>query len=360
MRPEPIRGSDRGRRPPFPGLGLGLLALLVGGGCNREKHSLPEPASSKSPAPALSAEVPRHPGGRRIVAIGDLHGDLSATRAVLRLASAVDAEDRWTGGSLIVVQTGDQLDRGDQEREIVDLFERLRAEARSLGGDVLALNGNHEVMNVQGDFRYVTEAGFRGFEAIQPASSFAPRFPPRERARAAAFLPGGAYANKLGARDVIAIVGDNVFAHAGVLMKHLQFGTDRINREVSRWMTGDSPRLPAIVAAEDGPIWTRVYGEPTPSASTCRELNAVLSALKATRMIVGHTVQRSGISSACGNQLHRIDVGLSRHYGNNPIQALEVQDGRTRVLSSSREALLGKRPEKPQTIPANHSLSAPR
>jgi hypothetical protein len=46
----------------------------------------------------------------RIVAFGDVHGDLEATRSALRLARAIDEEDRWIGGELIVVQTGDQLD----------------------------------------------------------------------------------------------------------------------------------------------------------------------------------------------------------------------------------------------------------
>ena len=56
---------------------------------------------------------------QRIVAFGDVHGDLEAARGALRLAGAIDEQDRWIGGDLIVVQTGDQLDRGDQEQAIL-------------------------------------------------------------------------------------------------------------------------------------------------------------------------------------------------------------------------------------------------
>jgi hypothetical protein len=98
----------------------------------------------------------RVPAAGRIVAIGDLHGDLNATRQALRLAGAIDASDQWIGGDLVVVQTGDQLDRGDNEQEILDLFERLASQAAKTGGAVYSLNGNHELMNAVFDFRYVT------------------------------------------------------------------------------------------------------------------------------------------------------------------------------------------------------------
>ena len=100
---------------------------------------------------------------QRIVAFGDVHGDLEAARGALRLAGAIDEQDRWIGGDLIVVQTGDQLDRGDQEQAILDLFERLRIESEAAGGAFHALLGNHELMNARVDLRYVTDGGFADF-----------------------------------------------------------------------------------------------------------------------------------------------------------------------------------------------------
>jgi hypothetical protein len=52
---------------------------------------------------------------------------------------------------------------------------------------------------------------------------------------------------------------------------------------------------------------------------------------------VGHTVQKAGISSACGERVFRIDVGLSAYYGNNPVQVLEVTTKGTRILTAGAE-----------------------
>src|SRR5215468_9336955 len=80
------------------------------------------------PAPAGCTIAPlalRMPAPKRLVAIGDLHGDLAAMRAALRAAGAIDDGDRWVGGELVVVQTGDVLDRGDDEQAMLDLLARL-------------------------------------------------------------------------------------------------------------------------------------------------------------------------------------------------------------------------------------------
>jgi hypothetical protein len=285
---------------------------------------------------SAAGESFRHGLPGRLIAIGDLHGDIAATRAALRLGGAIDASDRWIGDTLTVVQTGDQLDRGDEEREILDLLRQLEASAQADGGQVIALNGNHEVMNVQGDFRYVTPGGIGAFAGVTPRSPLARSAPPAFVDRAAAFLPGGAYALELAERDVIAVVGDSVFVHGGLLPDHVRYGIDRINRETQAWMRGGERQAPVAIAAESAPIWVRDYSLDPVSPRACEMLGEVLLALKVSRMVVGHTVQSQGISSACDDRIYRIDVGLSRYYGQNPIQVLEIDAGKTRVLRAQR------------------------
>jgi len=321
-------------------LSLALLATLALG-CRREDptpaptKTAPRPAPKASAAPAPAAAPFRFPSAERIVAIGDVHGDLEATRRALRLAGAIDEEDDWSGGALVVVQTGDQLDRGDDERAILDLFDRLRTRAPKAGGKFIALNGNHETMTVAGDFRYVTPGGFTAFDNVGASSGGDPRIarlPPRARGRAAAFFPGGAYARKLAEQDVAVVVGDSVFVHAGVLLAHVDYGIGRINAEVKAWMQGDRDTPPRVIASDEAPVWTRLYGTPAPSPAACEELGKVLERLGAKRMVVGHTVQENGITSACDERVYRIDVGMARAYGSRPVEALEIRPDGVRVL----------------------------
>jgi hypothetical protein len=329
-----------------------LLALVLVGGvaaCDRtpepprvepQKPAAPPsvPSGASARPAALGAEKSRLAQPERLVAIGDLHGDLDATRDVLRLAGAIDDADRWSGGSLVVVQTGDQIDRGDEDRAVLDLLQRLSTEASAAGGALHILNGNHETMNAEGDFRYVTEPSFREFDGVDARklpTAARNMLPEGAHARAAAFLPGGAYAEQLALRPVVLIVGDSVFVHGGLLPEHVAYGLDRLNEEVSEWLRGQRA-MPEIIAGEDAPVWTRLYSTgPVPSA-ICKKLEQVLSSLLVRRMVVGHTIQDSGITSACGDQVFRIDVGMSDYYGKPDVAALEIADGKTRILSGSK------------------------
>lgn len=324
-----------------------------------EHRSAPEPnaspartapqARTDTAAPAESApletpavEQARSSAPTRVVAIGDLHGDLSATRDVLQLVGAIDERDRWVGGKLTVVQTGDQLDRGDDERGILDLLHRLGEQARAQGGKLLVLNGNHETMNAMGDFRYVTPGAredFADVDARQLPAEVAAQLPADLRGRAAAFLPGGSYAQQLAERPLIALVDDTVFVHGGVHLDHVKYGIDRINRETAQWLEGSGP-APDILTAEDGPVWSRIYSEPTPSPQACQELGRVLEAVGAKRMVVGHTVQRQGITSACSERVWRIDVGMSSYYGGDRVMALQIEDGKVTVLERAKSDVL--------------------
>lgn len=297
----------------------------------------PQANAPVSAAPAASSKgeenfrLASHP---RVVAIGDVHGDLGALREALRLAGAIDSDDRWVGKDLAVVQTGDQVDRGDQDREVLDVLEKLEGEAEAAGGALHVLNGNHELMNAMLDFRYVTAKSFVTFDDMKRrAPAGAQRLPEAEHGRAAAFAPGGPYARKLAKHLTIAQVGDSLFAHAGVLPAHVDYGLSRINREASTFLAGKLREPPRALASDDSPVWTRLYGGPEVPAETCAILDRVLAGVGAKRLVVGHTVQKAGISSACKDKLFRIDVGLSDYYGDHPTQVLEITAGGTRVLT---------------------------
>jgi hypothetical protein len=296
-----------------------MLLLFAISACDKG-HAPPAPTPAVPPVAAaatctLAPIALKLPMPKRVVAIGDLHGDLDAARAALRAAGAIDPSDRWIGGDLTIVQTGDVLDRGDDEAKIEELLERLDTEARARGGAVIALLGNHELMNAAHDFRYVTPGGAKDFGG--------------DRARALA--PGGVWAKRLAHRNVIAIVGDTVLSHAGVTAEwatHL----DELNEHSRCWLDGQEGTAPTqALTAEDSPVWTRVWGG---DHVDCAALAGVLAQLGAKRMVVAHTPQPAGINSQCDGALWRIDTGLSKFYG-GPIEVLELGDP-PKVLRGTR------------------------
>ena len=110
----------------------------------------------------------RLPFSRRIVAVGDLHGDLSNARRVLDFSGVIDEYGDWSGDIDFFVQTGDIIDRypepllvilhppnkilfrGDDTIHLFVWMDRLRSQAENAGGVVLSHLGNHEWMNAIG------------------------------------------------------------------------------------------------------------------------------------------------------------------------------------------------------------------
>ncbi len=306
----------------------GALILLAfaasAAACDRKQPREGIAGSSAAPntPPASGANrcnlVPlplRRPQPERLVAIGDVHGDLAATRSALKAAGAIDDSDNWIGGKLVVVQTGDVLDRGDDEQAILDLLFVLEGKAKAAGGELILLLGNHELMNAAGDFRYVTPRSRNAFGD-----------------RVAALKPGGEYAKKLAAYDVVTIVGDTVFAHAepvGPFATQLE----EVNMSSRCWLDGQGGsgyEPPIAMTSEDSPVWTRAYGMET---ADCDAAKAAMTAIGVKRIVVGHTVQEK-INSVCDGAVWRIDVGLAKLY-DGPIEVLEVYPT-PRVIQGTR------------------------
>lgn len=127
--------------------------LLIGVGC------------ATMPATAPQSSRPHHD---RVIAIGDIHGSYSGLVSIMKEAALIDGDNRWTGGNTLLVQTGDVLDRGEDIRRVLDLLMALQTQAEAAGGKVVALLGNHEVMNIFGSRHYVNPKAYKSFAG--PAS----------------------------------------------------------------------------------------------------------------------------------------------------------------------------------------------
>jgi len=322
-----------------------LLIALAMQACSEPASAPPDPPAPEDAA-ADAAEDTGPPLGdrpvppptflpvdddRRVVAIGDVHGDIAAARAVLRLAGILGDGNTWVGGETVVVQVGDQLDRGDDEQAILELFERLSDAAWEAGGGFYPLHGNHETMNVALDFRYVTTGGWADF-ADQAEGVTDPEImahPEPERGRVVAFRPGGPFARLLAGHNTVMVVGDTIFVHGGVVPSQLALGLENINAEVQGWMRGELPR-PTLISSDDSVVWSRHFSRET-DAMDCQLLDEVLTATSASRMVVAHSVQSDGINAECAGRVWRVDVGLARHYGGSS-EALEIVGDTVRVL----------------------------
>lgn len=306
---------------------IAALALVI---CACQAPASPPPPADPAPAPPAAAAVPAPPAASptppplpaRLVAVGDLHGDLDNALAVLRLAGLVDATGRWSGGAAVLVQTGDTIDRGADSKEVLELLQRLQREAKAAGGQVIPLMGNHEAMNLLGDWRYVTPDDVAHFGG--------------EAQRKAAFSPTSDLGRWLLGNDAVVQVGDVIFAHGGVSARFAPQGVAALARGVKLGVLGEGSK---DVIGPEGPMWYRGYllaDEPL----ACAELDQALAALHARRMVVGHTVQESGkIAARCGGRLLGIDTGISDHYGGH-LSALELLAGDAGALyAAGREDL---------------------
>lgn len=260
--------------------------------------------------PARSETVSSaQPANERVVAVADLHGDLERSLEVLRLAGLVDQAGHWCGGQAVLVQTGDLLDRGDQGSELIDLMQRLQVEAAQAGGRVEVLLGNHETMNLMGDWRYVTPGDIEGYGGQQ--------------ARQLALSAQGDDGAWLRERPVAVRVNDTVFAHGGITPQMAERGLEGLSAWTQAALAGtESPD----VLGRDGPTWYRGYLQGD-VPEVCPALQQALATLGATRMVVGHTTQRSGrVAVRCQGALIGIDTGISAHYGAH-LAALELRGG---------------------------------
>ncbi|PIN06457.1 Protein-tyrosine-phosphatase [Handroanthus impetiginosus] len=326
----------------------------------------PEPDPIKKSNSSLKTVFPQP---SRLIAIGDIHGDLPKAKMALKLAGLIGADDRWSGGSTAVVQVGDIFDRGGDEIKLLYFFEKLKREAAKAGGLVITMNGNHEIMNVDADFRFATPEGLKEFEnwgMWQRVGNYMkklcdgidenviirdlfdgvpdefPRIKPEfldgTRARFAALRPNGLISTRfLSKNQTVVVVGDSVFAHGGLLQKHVLHGLERVNNEVRDWILGLKKVENHLVRGKKSIVWLRSFSNGLVKDSDCSILEHVLETIPGVRrLIMGHTIQKDGINAVCSSRAIRIDVGMSKLCGDKYPEVLEInENSELKVLTSN-------------------------
>ena len=206
------------------------------------------------PAGAAAAEYDVQAPGR-VVAFGDVHGAYEDWTALLQEVGVADADLNWVGGNAHLVSVGALIDRGPGSRKVVELMMKLEQQAAAAGGAVHLILGNHEVMVLTGDLRYVSAAEFAEFSADETAAdreaafadyrrfnsggddadvraAFDTQYPPGYFALRKAYASDGPLGSWLIDKPYAIKVNDKVFLHAGIAYELSDKTLRQLNKEL--------------------------------------------------------------------------------------------------------------------------------
>ncbi|WRT65428.1 uncharacterized protein IL334_002371 [Kwoniella shivajii] len=276
---------------------------------------------------------------QRLVAVGDLHGDIANAKKVLRMTNIIDDQSNWSGGTDILVQTGDIVDRGAHALDIYKLMRELRGQSQSKGGKVVSILGNHEVMNAIGDWRYVTQDDIKVFGGVKRRQealdkdgwlgsewlanySVAALVPlsPHPSSPALSFTHGSlrpSYPNLLPYPSKINELGQSLLTKALTPPLAPPYPPNPYSG-----LPKGHTREEAELYAEGGPLWWRGLAERDEN-QVCQWAEELKSKIGARRIIGGHTPNFEHIVSRCNASIIIIDTGISSAYG-GVLSALEI------------------------------------
>lgn len=301
-----------------------------------------------------------------IVAIGDIHGDYDNFKKVLTEAGLINRRGNWIAGDTRFVQLGDLPDRGPDTDKIIEQMQKLQRQATQDGGEVFALIGNHEAMNIYGDLRYVHPGEYIALKG-RNSRQLRSRYYDAEIAILAAadidfvaddafeeqwlqshplgyvehriaWQPGGKFGSWVIANNAIAKVGRALFLHGGVSPMLLGMSIDDINSQVRRELSGDLPEEPGLSEADDGPLWYRGLAT-NDEKQEATHVDAVLQAFDVDRIVIGHTPGLGTIVPRFGGKVLIIDTGIANYYGGH-LASLRIEEDNYFTVQNGNRVLL--------------------
>ena len=234
---------------------------------------------------------------RKMLVLSDIEGEFEAFRALLIANKVIDRRYRWTFGKGHLVICGDLFDRGKAVAQELWLLYKLEDEARAQGGYVHTLLGNHDIMNLNGDLRYVQafyfdDARVMGldYKALYRSDSELGRW--------------------LRTKNLIEKIGENLCLHGGVSpeVNALGWSLEDINGRCRPFYdkAAQAPAGVNVFFGRNAPFWYRGYFM-DPRASRAL-IDSTLTRYGCKRIVVGHTIVDINVAAYYNGDVIGIDV----------------------------------------------------
>ena len=246
----------------------------------------------------------KYPDTEKLFVVSDIHGQYNIFKKLLQNSGIIDNNNNWIWGNGHLVVLGDVFDRGDMVHESLWLLYNLEQQAADVGGVIHFLLGNHEVMVIQNDLRYVHN------NYITIADSFSVTVPNM-------YGINTFWGRWLRSKNFLTQIGSILFVHGGIHpeLASLYDSITEINNimieniDTPRETIKENPAL-SLLFRGSGPIWYRGFFTPDsmPDVSD-KELTDIMKHFSVEKIIVGHTTA-DHLYTSHNNRILCVDGGI--------------------------------------------------
>ena len=269
----------------------------------------------------------------KIFVTSDIEGNFNALYSLLVGNNIMDKDYNWTYGNGHFVFCGDMLDRGTDILPSLWLLYKLEQEAKKNNGQVHYILGNHEVMNLQLDIRYVNKKYIELAKIISGIDN------DEEEAYQHLMSDTNELVRWIQTKNTIEIIGNNLFTHAGISKEVVDTGLSlqEINDYVRQHIRENLYAKPGddayanLLLGRLGPLWYRglvkgrkKYYEKVDAAG----LENILSYYDVDHIIIGHTIAEEEVSSDFYGKIIRVDIKHPKEKFTGRSQALLIENGK--------------------------------
>ncbi|MGH1362716.1 MAG: FlgD immunoglobulin-like domain containing protein [Calditrichia bacterium] len=263
--------------------------------------------------PNLTIEPSDYALPDKFLAISDIEGNLEAFVMVLQDAGVIDEDYNWTFDDGHLFFVGDMFDRGNNVAECLWLLYRLESQAEIRGGKIHFVMGNHDIMNLIYDFRYVSQKYLNNVQLMGETLE-------------SLYADDTELGRWLRTKNIVERAGPFVFLHAGVSTQvhSINATYDQLNDWARDEMDGNcSGSFCITVNSSVGLYWYRGMAEETLAQ---QQVDDMISQLGGEMVVIGHTVF-DDITLLYNEKVICIDLDHKDNYAAGFMSALYYENG---------------------------------